>query len=133
MIFALDTNTVAFFLKEDDEVKHNADIALEKGHTLILPRIVDYEVQRGLLAKRMYKKLREYMLFRHTIDIGAINDEVWRNAAHVYAALSQKGTPIGDGDTIVAAFCLVNGCVLVTNDTDFAYVDGIRLVNWKTT
>ena len=131
MIYALDTNTVTFILKEDEGVKSNADIALDKGHKIVLPRIVDYEVQRGLLAKSMDKKLREYLIFRRTISIGVISEKVWQKAAHVYAALIQKGKPIGDGDTIIAAFCLVNDCVLVTNDTDFTQVDGLQLVNWK--
>ena len=131
MIYALDTNTVTFFLKENEGVKSNADIALGNGHKLVLPRIVDYEVQRGLLARRMDKKLREYLAFRQTIPIGVISEKVWQKAAHVYAALIQRGKPIGDGDTIVAAFCLVNDCVLVTNDTDFAHVDGLQRVNWK--
>jgi predicted nucleic acid-binding protein len=130
MIYALDTSTVTFLLKENENVKLNADISLDKGHTLILPRIVDYEVQRGLLAKRMDKKLREYLAFRNAISIGAISEEVWDKATHLYAVLSQKGTPIGDGDTIIAAFCLVNDCTLVTNDTDFFYVDGLKIVNW---
>ena len=132
MIYALDTNTVTFFLKEDEEVRYNAEIALNKGHTLVLPRIVDYEVQRGLLARHMDKKLREYLAFRQSIAIGVISEDVWNKAAHIYATLSQKGKSIGDGDTLVAAFCLINDCVLVTNDTDFNYVDCLQHVNWKT-
>ena len=131
MIYALDTNTVTFILKEDAEVKHNADIALDKGHSLILPQIVDYEVQRGLLAKRMNKKLEEYLFFRQIVSIGVINEEVWQEAARIFALLYQKGKPIGDGDILVAAFCLVNNCILVTNDTHFNRVRGIQITNWK--
>jgi len=131
MIYVLDTNTVTFILKGDAEVKHNADIALDKGHSLILPQIVDYEVLRGLLAKRMDKKLREYLSFRQIVSIGVISAEVWQKAAQIFAILSQKGKPIGDGDILVAAFCLVNNCILITNDTDFNRVDSLQIVNWK--
>jgi tRNA(fMet)-specific endonuclease VapC len=132
VIYVLDTNTVTFILKEDKDVRQNADIALSAGHELTIPKIVDYELQRGLVAKRMDKKLREYLAFRDTMDIGAIDDDVWHKAIHVYASLRQKGTPIGDGDILIAAYCLVHDYTLVTHDTeDFGRVDGLKFVDWK--
>ena len=109
MIYALDTNTITFFLKEDAHVKQQADTALDAGHELVIPKIVDYEVQRGLVARRMNKKLREYIAFRDTMAVGVISEAVWQKAVQVYASLSQQGKPIGDGDVLIAAFCLVNG------------------------
>jgi len=132
MIYALDTNTVTFFLKEDERVKQNADVALDNGHELVIPKIVDYEIQRGLVAKRMDRKLREYQVFRDTMGVGAIDDAVWEKAVQVYAALSQQGKPIGDGDVLIAAFCLVNDYVLVTDNTrHFENVPELNMVNWK--
>ena len=58
-VYALDTNTLTFLLKEDNNVTENADIATNNGHELVIPPIVDYEIQRGLLAKRMIKKLNQ--------------------------------------------------------------------------
>ena len=87
MIYALDTNTVTFFLKENKQARQNAEMALDAGHELTIPRIVDYEVQRGLVAKRMDRKLREYISFRATIEVGSIDDEVWQKAVDIYASL----------------------------------------------
>jgi tRNA(fMet)-specific endonuclease VapC len=131
MIYALDTNTVTFLLKENENVKNNADIALDNGHNLIIPKIVDYEIQRGLVARRMNKKLREYLSFCQFITIGAISDKVWQKAVQIYAKLSQQGKPIGDGDILIAAFCLVNEYVLVTdNARHFNRIDGLSFINW---
>lgn len=132
MTYVLDTNTISYFLRGDEQVKQQADTALDKGHELIIPKIVDYEVQRGLVAGRKDRILREYMAFRNTMEVGVIDDDIWQKAVEVYASLSQKGKPIGDGDTLIAAFCLAHGYTVVTNNvSDFERVDGLDIVNWK--
>ena len=133
-IYALDTNTLTFLLKEDETVSRNAVASTNKGNELTIPQIVDYEVQRGLLAKRMTKKLQKYLAFRQTVSVGAFGEDVWEKAACVYASLRQRGKPIDDADVLIAAFCLVKGCTLVTNNTrHFENVDGLRFVDWKET
>ena len=109
MIYVLDTNTISFILKGDAQIRQRADEALDAGHELIIPKVVDYEVRRGLAAKRKDRILREYMAFRGSMEIGVIDDSVWERAVEVYASLSQKGRLIGDGDTLIAAFSLING------------------------
>ena len=57
--------------------------------------------------------------------------EVYEKATEIYIALKQKGQLIGDADILIAAYCLVNGYTLVTNNTnDFDRIDGLRIVNW---
>ena len=48
MIYALDTNILSFLLKNNKNAVCNADAATYNGHELIIPKIVDYEIQRGL-------------------------------------------------------------------------------------
>ena len=132
MIYALDTNIVTLLLKDDEIVNRNASVATANNHTLIIPKIVDYEVRRGLLARRMAKKLRQYLNFRQTVSVAAIDDIVWDKAVEVYAVLSQRGKTICDDDVIIAAFCLVNGYTLVTNNTrHFENIDSLQVENWK--
>jgi predicted nucleic acid-binding protein len=49
--------------------------------------------------------------------------------------LSKRGTPIGgrgDGDYLIAAFCIVKDYTLVTGNTrHFERIDGLKYVNWK--
>ena len=132
MIYTLDTDTLTFLLKGDERVNDNANDATANGHVLVLSRIVDYEVQRGLLAKKMNKKLREYMNFRQTVTVGSIDDIMWDKAANIYASLMQVGKPINDGDILIAAFSIVNKYTLVTNNANhFGRVGGLKFVNWK--
>jgi tRNA(fMet)-specific endonuclease VapC len=132
MTFALDTNILSCMLKEDESVRRHVDAATRNGDTLIIPPVVDYEIQRGLLARRMVKKLRQYLDFRQSIPIGVFDEEVWVKAAYVYAALSQQGKMVDEADILIAAFCLVNDYVLVTNNTrHFQDIGGLAIVNWK--
>lgn len=52
-------------------------------------------------------------------------------AADVYAALKQRGAPIGDADILIAASCLVHGFAVVTNnESHFVRIPGLRVENW---
>ncbi|MFN6200692.1 MAG: PIN domain-containing protein [Aphanizomenon sp.] len=44
--------------------------------------------------------------------------------------LKRKGRPIPMNDIWIAAQCLEKGWILVTDDTDFDYVDGLVLEHW---
>jgi predicted nucleic acid-binding protein len=94
--------------------------------------MVYYEVKRWLVVKNATAQLARFdklcQFKRHmTIDIISLN-----KAIEIYAALAKKGQLIGDGDTLIAAYCIVNGYTLATNNTeDFQRVDGLQFVNWK--
>ena len=52
-------------------------------------------------------------------------------AAAVYASLRLAGFTVGDADILIAAFCIVNGCTLVTNNTkDFINIPEVHLADW---
>ncbi len=132
MIFALDTNILTYFLKKDERVAKRINEATASGHTLILSPIVDYEIQRGLLAKKMAIQLDKYLAVRQTIPIGVFDEEVWVGAAEIYASLRRRGKLIDDVDILIASFCLANGYCLVTNNTrHFENIEGLQLTNWK--
>jgi len=59
--------------------------------------------------------------------------DVWEKAAALYVYTRQIGKPVGsDTDLLIAAYCLINDCTLVTNNTrHFENIDGLKLVNWK--
>jgi predicted nucleic acid-binding protein len=136
MIYALDTNIVSYMLQDNEKINNQTDLITQNGHTLIIPAIVDYEIRRGLLAKNYLKKLRKLEQLQQIIEIGEFNLDVWRKAAQIYAALSKQGKVIGgkfDGDVFIAAYCIVNGYTLITNNKDhFERIDGLSFKNWKT-
>ena len=63
--------------------------------------------------------------------IGEMSVVAWERAAEIYAYRLKIGKPLEDADILTAAFCIVGGCILVTNNTKhFDVIDGLQLVNW---
>ncbi len=131
MTYALDTNILTLFLKEEESAYKNANAALDNGHKFIIPQMADYEIRRGLLAKGMRKKLREYMELRQNVPVGVFDENVWGKAIHIYASLSQNGKPIEDADILIAAYCLANSyCLITRNIKHFERIDGLLIEEW---
>jgi len=131
MTYALDTNTIIRLLNHDKYVIAKRDEAVNNGKRFIIPPVVDYEIQRGLLYKPSPKKSNLYIAFRNHYSIGNMSSEMWIKAVHIYVDLRRKGFTVGDDDIFIAAFCLVNGYKLITrNIKDFENIEGLQFENW---
>ena len=135
MIYALDTNIVSYMLDNNEKIKNKVNAITANGHALIIPPVVDYEIRRGLLAKNYLKKLKRFEQIQQFIGVGTFDSEIWRKSAEIYATLSKQGKPIGksfDGDVFVAAYCVVNGYTLITNNKKhFERVKGLDFEIWE--
>ena len=135
MIYALDSNIISGILKKDEIIINRYRHEIIQGKEFIIPPIVFYEIQRGLLAKNMLNRLRNFTDFCKDIKIGEFNLQVWRKAAEIYADLSKQGKPIGtnfDGDIFIAAYCVISGYTLITNNKDhFGRIDCLQFENWS--
>lgn len=72
-----------------------------------------------MLAKNLFAKRRAFIKFCETVEIGEFNLNVWQKAAEIYAMLGKQGKLIGekyDGDYFIAAYCIINGFTLITNN-----------------
>jgi predicted nucleic acid-binding protein len=60
-----------------------------------------------------------------------VASEVWEKAIELYVHQRNNGRSVDDIDLLIAAFCIINGCTLVTNNikhfTDF---DTLETENW---
>jgi len=131
MTYALDTNIIIATLNHNKLVEEKGAMAISAGNNLIIPPIVDYEIQRGLLYRPSQRKEKIYSSLRQRYGVGIMTPEMWIRAAHIYVELRRKGFTIGDDDIYIAAFCLLNDYVLVTrNIKDFENIAGLRQVNW---
>ena len=135
MIYALDTNIISYMLDDNEKIKNQVNQIVANGHTFIVPPVVDYEIRRGLLSKNYLKKLRKFDQLQKFISVGAFDLEIWRKSAEIYALLSRQGKPIGktfDGDVFVAAYCVINGYTLITNNKKhFERVNGLNFEIWE--
>ena len=131
MTYALDTGIVICHLNCDEMLEKKMDEVVFSGNRFIIPPVVDYEIQRGLLYKPSPKKEKIYSALRRHYGVGDMSKEMWVRAAHIYVALRHKGFTTGDDDIYIAAFCIINGYTLVTRNTkDFEHISGLNIENW---
>jgi predicted nucleic acid-binding protein len=129
--FALDTNIISYLLRHNPVVSARLRRENDSGNMIAIPPLVYYEIKRGLLADKSKKRLRSFENFYEDIGIGEMTLEAYDEASRQYASLRQIGRPTGDADILIAAFCLVNGYTLVTNNTKhFEHIKGLQLVDW---
>ena len=134
MIYALDSNIISHILRNEESILKRYKQELIQDREFIIPPIVFYEIQRGLLAKNMLNRLKNFEDFCKDNKIGEFTVPVWQKAAQIYAELSKQGKPIGgkfDGDVFIAAYCIINNYTLITNNKDhFNRIDGLNFINW---
>ena len=134
--YALDTNTVSYFLRGEGNVDNYFEQEIIQFDNLyVIPFIVVYEIKRWLFDKPncpLKIFAQEFNnLFHPVQDKAEMPADVWDKAADIYITLKQKGQLIGDVDILIAAYCLMNDYTLVTsNMKDFERIDGLQLVNW---
>jgi tRNA(fMet)-specific endonuclease VapC len=136
MIYALDSNTVSYFLRGEGKVRNYFKHEIvEAGNHYRIPFIVAYEIKRWLLYKpnkiNTAFNLEFTALFHNVQDKAEMPLSVWEKAVDIYILLQEKGQLIGDADILIAAYSLVNDCTLVTrNAKDFGRINGLNTVDW---
>jgi len=129
--YALDSNTISYILREDPAVSTHMKEESDAGNRLVIPLMVYYEVKRGLLALKASRKTQHFIRFCALLGIEDMSFDVIDKAAYIYDDLRGIGRLVDDADIIIAAFCIVNDCILVTNNTKhFEHIDSLQLVNW---
>ena len=132
MKYALDANTVSFWVRGDITVADKIRSKIKKGNTIIIPPSTYYEVQRGFKHKSAPRKELVFSLICDSYGVGDMNLESWKEAADIYADSRKAGKPIEDSDVLLAAYCITNDCTLVTNNTKhFDNIDRLDIVDWS--
>ena len=124
---ALDTSVAIRFLNGDTAIVSRV---LELPN-VILPTVVVGELLFGAEnSTRPLKNLPRYLEFVEACTVMPLGRAVAAVYAQTRFALKRKGRPIPINDVWIAAQCLEQDWILVTDDTDFNWVDGLRLEKW---
>lgn len=124
---ALDSSVAIRFLNGDVTITERVLTLPE----IILPTIVVGELLFGAEnSTRPLQNLPRYLEFISVCVVVPLERETAAIYAPTRLALKRKGRPIPMNDVWIAAQCLEHGWVLVTDDTDFDYVDGLMLEHW---
>lgn len=124
---ALDTSVAIRFLNGDAAITEKV-LALPE---IVLPIVVVGELLFGAEnSTRPLQNLPRYLEFISACVVVPLGGETAKIYARTRLALKRKGRPIPMNDVWIAAQCIEQGWVLVTDDTDFGYVDGLILEPW---
>jgi len=129
----LDTDTLSAVMRGNPRVVARTRAYLAEHGALAFSIITRYEILRGLKAKGATAQLEAFDRFCQTCVVLPLTDPVVVRAADIYAALRQRGEPIGDADILIAATALDYGHGIVTNnESHFRRVSGLSVENWLT-
>jgi tRNA(fMet)-specific endonuclease VapC len=121
----IDTNAyTAFMLGEAAVVE-----VLAHAERICLSSVVLGELLGGFAAgTRESKNRAELARFMDSprVEVVPVTAQTADSYALVYSALRRKGQPIPTNDLWIAASALEHGAALLTRDTHFAHVDGLR-------
>ncbi len=124
---ALDTSVAVRFLNGDTAIVGRV-LALPE---IILPMVVVGELLFGAEnSTRPIQNLPRYLEFMAACVVVPLARETAAVYARTRLALKRKGRPIPMNDIWIAAQCLEQGWMLVTDDKDFDYVDRLLLERW---
>lgn len=133
MIYALDTNTVSYFIQDNITVIAKLRNVLAAGDRIAISPVVYYEIWRGFKHNSKPRKERAFYNMCNLYPIGEMNLAARDCAASIYGKSRRSGKSIEDTDILIAAFCIVNGYTLVTNNIKhFKDIEGLQYVDWST-
>jgi tRNA(fMet)-specific endonuclease VapC len=123
----LDTNAVSALLEGDSALE--ALLARAARHEL--PVIVIGEYRYGLARSRHRRSLRPLFdqLVRESVVL-SVGVETADAYAAVRDGLRARGTPIPENDVWISALAVEHGLDIVSRDTDFDHVAGVRRRSW---
>lgn len=129
-MYALDTNSVSYFLKGRGRVAERL-LALPP-RSVGLPAIALYELDYGASRSQAPRELRERLgVLLAALRVLPFGAGEARAAARIRVDLEKVGKPIGPMDLLIAATALEQGAVLVTHNTrEFRRVRRLRVEDW---
>jgi len=132
MTYALDSNIISYFLKNDNNVKQHFQSAINNNNPYAIPPLVCYEVKRWLKIRNATKQLQIFTdLYSDSVKSDMTAD-MWEKSVDLYVRLKLSGINIDDADIFIASYCIVNGYILVTNNVKhYKGIDGLIIENWK--
>lgn len=129
-MYALDTNTVIYFFKDQGRVKER--LFAKAPQEIIIPTIVIYELEVGIQKSgASSRKMHELTAFINACRISPFDAKEARAAAKIRVGLEKHGNLIGPIDVLIAATAIANNLTLVThNSKEFKRVSGLKVDDW---
>lgn len=124
---SLDTNIVIRLFKNDPDVTK----MLANLSTIYLPTPVIAELLFAARnSARSEENLIAYNEFIDTCNVLNITRETANHYSTIRLDLKQKGSPVPENDLWIASICIEQNFPLVTGDSHFNNIDGLKVIRW---
>jgi tRNA(fMet)-specific endonuclease VapC len=127
--YLLDTNIASYIIKGHEMVRRR--LVAVPLHEVSVSSVTEGELRFGAArlpaAARLHAILEEFLI---RVAIHAWDSAAAREYSLLRAALERTGGALGNLDAMIAAHALARGAVLVTHDTAFARVKGLKIEDW---
>lgn len=130
-LYLLDTNTVSYIVKGSNPTvdKHLAKVPISR---VTISSITEGELLYGIARKPEASRLQVIVnAFLQHVTILPWDSKAAQEYGNLRAILEQKGHPMGNLDTMIAAHALALKAVLVTSDRAFSRIKKIKIEDWS--
>jgi len=131
MTYVLDTNIITAILKGNEKVEKRTQKTILDGKRIFINAISYYEIKRGLLAANATAQLKRFELLCREFGFVLLDTQhIFDRAAEIYANLQRRGELVEDADILIASVVSFRNFILVSDDTDFNRIQGLKIENW---
>lgn len=126
MKLTIDTSAISAFGRGSDK---RLNKWFTTKHELLVPLIVVGELRAGFAhgtRQQQNERLLQKFLDAPNVSTITLSDNTTKLYATIYQRLKQIGKPINTNDMWIAALAAEHGCPLLTLDTDFGRVPGLK-------
>ena len=131
--YLLDTNTASYVIKGNFPRLRERLLKVpmaEVGISVVTEAELRFGVARRPEAATLRKVVEEVLL---RVELLPWNSDAAQNYARIRAALETEGEPMGNLDLMIAAQAVAAEAVLVTHDSVFRRVQGLKVEDWSKT
>ncbi len=133
MLYLLDTNIISDMMR--NPAGRAAQGARKRGRLdgtvgIVTSVVVQCELLYGLRRAGSARWQHQYRATLDSMDVLPLDTDAAAAYASLRTQLESAGTPIGPMDTLIAAHALALDATLVSADSEFARVPGLKLENW---
>jgi len=131
--YLLDTTVFSLLVKEHPAVRARL-ATLELTHRIVTCTVARGEVLYGLELMARGKKRQDLetkiMDLFSSLPCEPILEDAGNHYARIKRETERRGTRLDENDLWIAATAVSLGAILVTTDSDFQRVSGLKMENW---
>jgi len=130
-MYLLDTDTIIYILKGNDDVKKNLERHIEDPMKISIITLMElyYGAHKSEKVAGNLAKVKRLETEFEIISTGKESAEIF---GLLKASLEKSGTRLDDFDLIIASCAMTHNLTLVTNNVaHFKRIEGLKLTNWN--